>query len=98
MDSLSPEIEIDLYRIALEALNNILKHAQAKSIRLTVRNKQRSVWMEIEDDGLGFDVELQNQNGLGLKSMRERVAQMKGELKIQSAPGKGTIITVEAPL
>ena len=98
LDSLSPEIEIDLYRIALEALNNILKHAQAKSIRLTVRNKQRSVWMEIEDDGLGFDVELQNQNGLGLKSMRERVAQMKGELKIQSAPGKGTIITVEAPL
>jgi signal transduction histidine kinase len=97
LESLSPKIEISLYRIALEALNNILKHARANRICLSVKNRQKSVWMEIEDDGLGFDMDRQGQSGLGLQSMRERVSQMHGEIKIQSAPGQGTVITVEAP-
>ena len=95
LGSVPPPVEMAIYRIALEALNNILKHAQAKNIRLKLKNRQKIPLMEIEDDGIGFDVDQQNQSGLGIQSMRERVLQLNGKLTIQSVPDQGTIITVE---
>jgi len=91
--SLSPNKEIALYYIAQEALNNILRHAQAKMVELDIKMKRVNVTLEITDDGIGFDPQV-DMGGMGLKNMRERVKQIDGKLKIDSSTGKGTKITV----
>jgi signal transduction histidine kinase len=90
-----PETEQELYRVAQEALNNVLKHAHAQ--RVTVRLAVGSEWttMEIADDGVGFDLTISGPNGLGLPGMRERVERLRGTLNIKSAPGAGTCLHVE---
>jgi signal transduction histidine kinase len=90
------EIEEELYRIAQEALNNALKHAQAHSISVSLRRDQRTVILEIADDGIGFDpTNAQGHGGLGLRGMEERAAQLGGRLTVRSRPGEGTTIRVE---
>jgi len=92
-------VETGLYRIAQEALNNSLKHAQASQISLTLARKQASLFLQIQDDGVGFDPETVNdQGGFGLRGMRERVEQLKGSLDIQTGSGQGTTISVEVPI
>ena len=95
---LPPEIEEGLYRIAQEALNNALKHAQAHGITVSLRHvpHQRIVVLEIADDGMGFDPAVaRDQGGMGLRGMEERAAQFGGQLTIQSRPGAGTSVRVE---
>jgi len=93
---LVPEIEEELYRIAQEALNNALKHAQARRITVSLRQDQRTVTLEITDDGIGFDpTTARDQGGLGLSGMEERAAQLGARLTVQSRPGEGTTIRVE---
>jgi len=93
---LSPKIESELYRIAQEALNNALKHAQGHSVTVALRQNQQNVALEIVDDGIGFDPKtVQKQGGLGLPGMEERVAQLGGKLTIESEAGVGTSIRVE---
>ena len=95
-DRLLPEIEEELYRIAQEALNNALKHAQARRITVSLRQIQRTVTLEIADDGIGFDpTTARKQGGLGLRGMEERAAQLGGRLTVQSKPGEGTRVRVE---
>jgi GAF domain-containing protein len=90
------EIEEGLYRIAREALNNALKHAQARRITVSLRQVQRTVTLEIADDGIGFDPSTAREyGGLGLEGMEERAAQLGGKLTVQSRPGEGTTIRVE---
>ena len=89
--------EVALYFVAQEALNNVLRHANAKSVTARLRQTRASILLVIEDDGCGFDPCHTNQGGLGLKNMRERVAQIGGRLKIQSVSGKGTKISVTLP-
>ena len=96
---LPPDVEEGLYRIAQEALNNALKHAQAtrETVRLCV--KDDAVVLEIGDDGRGFDLQaVESKGGMGLTSMRERTRQLGGELDIRSSPGAGTTVTVRVPL
>ena len=93
--SLSKEKEIALYYIAQEALNNILKHAYARSVSLTLKKTRRNIILEIQDDGIGFDIKKLDGAGLGLKNMRERTSQIEGKLKILSKPGEGTKIKVQ---
>ena len=91
-------VEEELYRIAQEALNNSLKHAQATSItvRITVTPDKQRVVLEVADDGRGFDPQaLEDKGGLGLRSIRERVEGLGGVLNVSSSPGQGTIVTVE---
>jgi signal transduction histidine kinase len=90
---LSPNKELALYYIAQEALNNILRHAQAKIVEINLKKKRVNVTLEIIDDGVGFDKQV-DKGGMGLKNMRERVKQIDGKLKIDSNIGKGTKITV----
>jgi signal transduction histidine kinase len=91
-----PEIEEELYRIAQEALNNALKHAQARRITVSLHQVQRTVILEIADDGIGFDpTTARKQGGLGLRGMEERTAQLGGRLTVQSRPKEGTTIRVE---
>ena len=85
-----------IYRLAQETLHNITKHAQAKTVRLTLVRDAVSVQLGVLDDGQGFDAE--RTRGLGLLGMRERVARLHGSFDIDSSPGKGTRVTVTLPL
>jgi len=87
-------IDEEFYRIAQEALNNTLKHARAQQVTVHLRQEREFVALEITDDGVGFDPS-RSSAGLGLRGMRERVAQLKGTLVITSRPGQGTTIGVE---
>ncbi|MBE7551523.1 MAG: GAF domain-containing protein [Anaerolineales bacterium] len=93
---LPPKIEDGLYRIAQEALNNALKHAQAQRISICLSLDPRQVALEIADDGRGFDpATVRERAGMGLRGMEERVAQLGAYLTIDSQPGQGTKIKVE---
>ena len=97
--TLKPEVEEGLYRIAREALNNAFKHAQAEEVVIRLCQNERTVCMEVIDDGIGFDVEIvEEQRGLGLSGMTERAAELGGTLAISSQPGKGTRVKVEVGL
>ena len=93
--SLQPHLEACLYRVALEALNNSLKHAAATKIAVRVTADGERVALDIEDDGRGFDQEaLPDRGGMGLTSMRQRTDDVGGTLVISSEPGKGTTVKV----
>ena len=84
-----------LFRIAQEALNNVIKHAHASHVNLRLHLAE-PYWIEIQDDGQGFDVQQAHGGGrLGLASMRERADEIGWETQIQSSPGEGTNIRVE---
>jgi PAS domain S-box-containing protein len=87
---LSLEKETILYQIALEALNNIMKHANARSVTILLKKRKASVVLKVVDDGCGFDPKTTSKGGMGLRIMQERVAKVNGKLTIKSAPGKGT--------
>jgi signal transduction histidine kinase len=91
---LPAEVEEALYRIAQEALNNALKHAQPSTVTVTLCLEDR-VELEVADDGAGFDVsDSEGSAGIGLHSMRERAENLGGTLAVHSAPGQGTSIRV----
>ena len=86
-----------LFRIAQEALNNILKHAQTSQAQVRLHLKE-PFWVEIKDQGQGFDLRRAQSSGhLGLASMRERAAEIGWTLNIYTSPGAGTCIRVEKP-
>ena len=93
--------EIAMFRIAQEALNNVVKHAKASQVTLILENRGDSVRMVIDDNGGGFDPEALRRNGAqpgwGLINMRERAESVGGQLEIESTPGKGTKVIVEVP-
>lgn len=97
-------VQISLYRITQEAVNNALKHAEANQITISLGSDAEFIHLVIEDNGRGFDVGNalikgeSRDSGNGLSSMRERVDLIGGKLTINSTPGKGTIIDVEVPL
>jgi PAS domain S-box-containing protein len=96
--SLPVEKEVALYFIAQESLNNILRHARAKSVQIKLRRRKNNVIFEIIDDGCGFDPGGVNGGGLGLKNIRERASQIGAALEIASARGKGTRISLSIPV
>ncbi|NTU85488.1 MAG: GAF domain-containing sensor histidine kinase [Chloroflexales bacterium] len=96
-DQLSPEVRQELYYIAQEALNNVIKHAHAARVRVRLRFGPMTL-LEIDDDGLGFDLAAQARSGLGMQGMAERARRLRGALTIWSAPGQGTHIAVEVPV
>lgn len=92
-------IQQELYRIAQEALNNALHHAQARSVKLNLKRAGSQVVLEIVDDGVGFDPSTAGEHGgLGLRGMEERVAGLGGRLTVASTPGAGTTVRVEVCL
>jgi len=99
---LSPDIEINLYRLAQEALNNVRRHAQAGHVVVKLVESYPRIILRIEDDGRGFDLEETllrslEQKRMGLRSMEERVNLLGGKLRIETAPGKGVKIIAEIP-
>lgn len=100
--TLAPEAQIALFRIAQEAITNIVRHSGAESVRISVEFKKRSAAIHIEDDGKGFNVEeimasRETDRGLGLLGMKERAELLEGRLTVDSSPGRGTRIDVEIP-
>ena len=91
---ISKRKEVALYYIAQEALNNVLRHAKAKSVSLILKQGYKYITLEITDDGCGFDKDKLNLGGMGLNNIKERVRQENGKLKISSQEDKGTIIKV----
>ena len=89
-----------LYRVTQEALRNVVRHAGATHATVLLELAGAAVRLEIRDDGRGFDVALAEERrpGMGLFSMRERVALVNGRLAVRSRPGEGTRITVTVPL
>jgi signal transduction histidine kinase len=91
--NLSDQIEEVLYRIAQEALNNILKHAHAHTVTMKLSQNKHSVQLEISDDGIGFDLNsIQKNGGAGLRGIEERMVHIGGTVIIHSIPGSGTCI------
>jgi PAS domain S-box-containing protein len=91
--SLPLEKQVTLYFIAQEALNNILKYANASSVMIRLKKRKSTYALEIEDDGRGFDPQNPGKGGMGLHIMQERLAKVNGKLYIKSSPGKGSKIT-----
>lgn len=87
---------IVLYRVLQEALTNVARHAQAKRVRVDIRGDQKEIYLEVEDDGCGFDAEAPG--GHGLISMRTRVEDSDGDFDLRSDPCQGTRLSVRIPL
>ncbi|MCB8983431.1 MAG: GAF domain-containing protein [Ardenticatenaceae bacterium] len=96
--ALPPEIQVALYRIVQEALNNITKHAGASQATLTLRFEAQAVVLSIQDNGRGFAVADKPTHSLGLSIMRERAQKIGADLTIESQIGTGTTITVHCPV
>ena len=90
------EDRIHVYRIAQEAVTNVLKHAGASRLSLSLRTDGERLRLEVADDGGGFDVRPANE-GFGSASMRERAALVDGDIEISSHPGAGTRVTLLVP-
>lgn len=96
---LRPEVEQQLFRIAEEALNNSLRHAQARQVSLTLAPLPGLLRLSVGDDGVGFEVAAVEREGrFGLRGMRERAALIAAALKVESQPQRGTTVVVELPL
>jgi PAS domain S-box-containing protein len=96
--NLAEDLENDLYHIALEALNNALKHAQASQVNICIEEDENGLSLEVEDDGIGFHLNtVEDHGGLGLSTMRERARSLGGVLMIETNAGKGTRVKVIIP-
>jgi signal transduction histidine kinase len=85
-----------VYRVVQEALQNAARHASASQVQIMVRQDGRRLLIVVQDDGKGFDPA--STKGLGLLGMQERVAHLNGALRIESEPGRGTVLQIEIPL
>ncbi len=93
LEALSPDVEQCVFRVAQEALENIVRHAEARTITLRLAHEAGRLTLSISDDGQGFDpAKVDAQKHLGLKGLRERVELFVGDLQIHSQPGQGTTI------
>ncbi len=93
-----PPVESALYQVAQEALNNVLRHACASSVTVTLRCETRRVALEVTDDGCGLDPSRVTNAGMGLNNMHEAVSEVGGTLEILSAPNQGTTVRAIVPI
>jgi signal transduction histidine kinase len=96
IDSLPDEHRTCIYRLVQEAVNNAVRHANARTVEVAVRRERQQVDVTVRDDGAGFDTRFLR--GLGLLGMEERVRRLGGRLKIVSKPGRGTLVHAALPV
>jgi len=96
MDGLPDEHQTCIYRLVQEALNNAARHASARTVEVTVTREGERVSFSVRDDGAGFDPRFVR--GLGLLGMEERVRRLGGQVRIDSQPGRGTLVAAELPV
>jgi signal transduction histidine kinase len=99
LDGLPVPLEETFYRVALEALNNSLRHSRAKQVDVSLMIENGHLVMSIIDDGIGFDPATAiHAGGIGLDSMHKRMGKVGGVLRLSSRPGRGTKVVARAPL
>jgi two-component system sensor histidine kinase UhpB len=103
MPELPPEVNISLFRISQEAVNNILRHASASSVHIDLTLQPASISLQIRDDGVGFNqqtasLDALSSHHLGLLGLRERAELLGGQMCLDSTPGQGTCLEVHIPL
>jgi signal transduction histidine kinase len=102
MERLGVESEIALFRITQEALNNVVKHAHARSIGIKLERQDSHCILSVADDGVGFDGTMGSKSrrrpGLGMVTMRERTQAIGGTFEVETKPGHGTRIMVRVPV
>jgi PAS domain S-box-containing protein len=97
-DKLPNEISLCLFRVMQEALQNSTKHSGSAQFQVSLTNASDEIQLTVKDSGKGFDpLEALNGKGIGLTSMKERVKLVNGELSIQTAPGRGTVVHARVP-
>ncbi|MCX5752658.1 MAG: ATP-binding protein [Candidatus Krumholzibacteria bacterium] len=97
-EDLPAPVSLALYRVAQEALTNVVRHAGASRVSISLTRGYPCAIMEIEDNGRGISKQKTKTQGLGLVSMRERIEYMGGSLRITSSPGKGTKVRIKIPI
>ncbi len=96
--SLPKDVALCIYRVAQEALRNVVKHAGTDEANVSLIRSGRELILTVQDRGVGFDAaDARSREGLGLSSMAERVRLVRGELAVDSQPGRGTTVTVRVP-
>lgn len=95
---LPEEVETVLYRVCQEALNNVVKHADASKVTIWLTSSHPRVILTVRDDGTGFEMSGAGGDGIGLLGMRERVSAVGGTFRVVSEPKGGTVIRVELPI
>jgi PAS domain S-box-containing protein len=93
-----PELEASIYRIAQEALNNVAKHAHARSVNVLLEQRGETIVLVVEDDGAGFQPTGTGETMIGLMGMRERAAAVGGTTEIEPTPDGGTTVLTRMPL
>lgn len=94
---LLPEQELSIYRVLQETLQNVQRHASARVVRIAWQRREGRWWLEVGDDGVGFDAAAVGTRTFGLLTMRERAEVIGGTLQVRSAPGQGTSVTLSVP-
>lgn len=91
-----PETEAQIFAIVQEALNNVLRHAQARTVVVSLGEDEEGLEVDVADDGVGF-AQAESSGGLGLTTMRERAEAIRGSLTIATTPGAGTTVSLRLP-
>ncbi|MGW6299146.1 sensor histidine kinase [Peribacillus butanolivorans] len=94
---LPSDMEVALFRLVQEAVQNSLKHAEPKQVQVKLSISKEMVTVVVKDDGKGFDSSIQKEGSFGLVGMRERVELLEGEMTIDSQPGAGTLVFIQIP-
>ena len=95
---LQPRLEVALFRLVQEAVQNAYKHAEPKEVQVKIEIKLNKVIIIVKDDGKGFDQSVKKEGSFGLLGMKERVNMLKGQMTIQSKINVGTAILIEVPI
>ncbi len=103
LDEVGDEIRIIIYRIISELMQNTVKHADAREIRISLNNSDHLLTVDFEDDGIGFDAgqmhaDTSSYEGFGIFDIREKINHLGGNIEIDSTPGSGTAIMMEVPV
>jgi signal transduction histidine kinase len=98
-ERLDANVETVFYRVIQECVNNVIKHADANTLDISITREDGEITATIEDNGKGFDTSDKNKfDGIGLKNIRTRVEYLKGTVDFDSSPGKGTLVALHVPL
>ena len=102
-DKLSENVSLCLFRVVQESVNNILRHAEATSVKVEVTHAAGEVFLRVKDDGLGFEVpeqlsHLTREDRYGLAGMVERAELLSGVFVLTSSPGQGTEVGLRLPV
>ncbi len=100
---LLPEEELSIFRWAQGAVGNIIQHAQAENVEVSLKQREEKLILTISDDGKGFEIDRLTEmrekgRGYGLLNMKERMILIGGSCSVQTQPGEGTTVTAELPL